>query len=201
MGYSTDFFGHFDLDKPLLPAHREYIKKFGDTRRMRRDTAKAAMLPDPVREAVGLPVGPEGAYFVGGGGWAGQGQDISIVDNESYNSPPGLPHYRLGQPWEEYQAEVNKAITDNDAQPSLWCQWAPSEDGKTIMWDGSEKFYYYIEWLKYLIKHFLGPWGYTLNGEVWWQGESADDIGVIKVVDNEVRVGAGRIVYDEPVAR
>src|SRR5262249_21578395 len=36
----------------LKPEHAEYLKRFNETRRMRRDPAKARLLPDPVREAV-----------------------------------------------------------------------------------------------------------------------------------------------------
>lgn len=41
--------------------------------------------------------------------------------------------------------------------PDLWCQWVPSDDGTQVKWDGGEKFYYYTEWMKYLIHHFLMP--------------------------------------------
>jgi hypothetical protein len=39
----------------LRPKHTAYLTKFRDTRRMRRDPALAARLPDSVREAAGLP--------------------------------------------------------------------------------------------------------------------------------------------------
>lgn len=28
------------------------------------------------------------------------------------------------------------------SQPGLWCQWAPTDDGEWIEWNGMEKFYY-----------------------------------------------------------
>jgi hypothetical protein len=118
----------------------------------------AEELPDPIRTAVGLPLGPEAAYFVGGQGYAGQERDASVVDS---NNPP-------------------------KGQPGLWCDWTPSEDCTAIVWDGGEKFYYYGEWLKYLIDHFLGPWGYVVNGEMTWQGEDEEDVGTIYVVNNAV---------------
>lgn len=143
----------------LEPAHAAYLHAFSDTRRMRRDASRAALFPDPIREAVGLPIGPEGAYFVGGRDDFGQGEDESILD---YNDPPY-------------------------GQPGLWCQWIPSKDRTAIVWSGAEKFYYYVEWLEYLIEHFLGPWGYLLNGEVDWQGEEEEDRGTITVVENAVK--------------
>ncbi len=168
MGYTTSFEGKFNLDKPLSPNHRGYLKKFNETRRMGRDSVKAAALPDPLRLAVGLPIGTQGAYFVGGTGFAGQDRDDSIID---YNDSP-------------------------KEQPGLWCQWTPNEDGTAIEWDEGEKFYNYVEWLQYLIQHFLKPWGYTLNGQVEWPGEEQGDIGKIVVTDNEVVVKAGRIVFE-----
>jgi hypothetical protein len=148
----------------LRPEHAAYLRKFNETRRMKRSVAKAKLLPDPVREAAGLPLGKEAGYFVGGLGFAGQDNDDSVRDA---NRPP-------------------------HGQPGLWCQWTASKDGTAIVWDGGEKFYSYIEWLEYLIEHFLGPWGYVLNGRVDWQGEEDADRGTILVRDNKVKAGPRR---------
>ena len=77
----------------------------------------------------------------------------------------------------------------------MWCQWIPDGGEDAIVWDQQEKFYYYVEWLEYIIKHFLQPWGYVLNGEVEWTGEARNDIGVICVNDNVVETKYGKIVY------
>lgn len=158
MGYHTDFEGKFNLDKPLTFQHYAYLKKFNETRRMKRNESKANVLPDDIRRAVNLPIGVDGGYFVGGVGDFGQGNDASVLD---HNNPPA-------------------------DQPSLWCGWVPSEDAKAIEWDGGEKFYEYIAWIDYLIKHFLEPWGYTVEGEVSWRGEERGDDGIICVQDNIV---------------
>lgn len=104
--------------------------------------------------------GVEGEFYVDGKGFAGQEHEDNIVD---YNNPPG-------------------------EQPSLWLQWIPTEDGCGLMWDGGEKFYAYVPWLKYLIKKIFKPRGYVLNGDVKWRGEDFDDIGTICVKDNKVTV-------------
>jgi hypothetical protein len=185
MGYTTDFSGQFKLDAALTKEQAKYLNYFSGTRRMKRATGYTQPsqhevtllvtdLPDPVREAVGLPVGPEGAYFVGGSGFCGQDCDRTILD---YNKPP------VGQ-------------------PGLWCQWVVAEDDDAyynytrIEWDGGEKFYKYIEWLEYIIEHFLKPWGRTLNGEVEWQGEDHGDMGIIVVKDNVVTTKVGKVVYE-----
>lgn len=167
MGYTTEFEGVFVLDKPLTSEHATYLLAFSQTRRMQRDATVTAKRSDAARECVGLPVGADGGYFVGEGGSFGQGRGDGILD---YNRPPA-------------------------GQPGLWCKWAPTEDLAGIAWDGCEKFYDYVDWLQYLIENFLRPWGYTLSGEVAYQGEDPDDFGKIVVDDNTVTLKPGRRVY------
>ncbi len=164
MGYTTDFYGSFDLDKPLTEAHAAYLHKFSETRRMGRHADLVAELPDPIREAVGLPVGIQGEYYVG--------DDMTgYFVKAGFNEPP---------------KNIIDHNTEPSTQPGLWCQWVPHEDCRSIVWDGGEKFYSYVEWLIYIIDNFLKPWGYTLNGEVQWQGENMEDRGVLVVENNRV---------------
>jgi len=83
--------------------------------------------------------------------------------------------------------------------PGYYCQWVPNETGTVIEWDGNEKFYDYEDWIVYLIKNFLAPWGYKLNGTVLWSGESRGDSGVITITDNRVHVrdskGRNEFIY------
>lgn len=167
MGYSTDFNGEFKLDKPLTQDQKKYLETFRDTRRMKRDSGVAESFSDPIRIAVGLPIGVEGEFFVGNTEDSGQVRDKSVID---YNKPPST-------------------------QPSLWCQWVPNEEGTAIVWDESEKFYEYIDWIKYIIENFLKPWGYDVNGEMTWQGEDSDDFGKIIIKHNDVIVKKGKKVY------
>jgi hypothetical protein len=146
MGYTTDFKGGFEINKPLREELKNYLTKFSETRRMKRK------LDDKF--------GVEGEFYVDGGGFAGQDRESNIID---YNSPP-------------------------KTQPGLWCQWIPNEDGTEIVWDGGEKFYNYVKWLEYIIKNFLEPEGYVLNGEVYFQGEDYNDNGFIVVRDNKVKI-------------
>ncbi len=83
-----------------------------------------------------------------------------------------------------------------EGMPGFWCQWTASDDGKFLEWDGGEKFYNYIEWLEYLLEHFIVPWGNKLNGEVQWEGEESGDLGKIKVVNNTVTVYEGQVSYE-----
>ena len=167
MGYTTDFDGKFDLDKPLTPEHRAYLEAFARTRRMQRNAVITATMPDPIRESVGLPIGEQSGYFVGSTKDYGQDRTPDVTD---YNESPS-------------------------GQPGLWCKWKPSEDGRAIEWNGGEKFYSYVEWIIYLIDNFLKPWGYILNGIVDWQGEEREDMGRIVITDNSVSTKAGKVVY------
>lgn len=160
MGYTTDFSGSFSIDRPLDPNHAAYLRKFNETRRMKRDESVVKGLNDDIRKAVNLPVGKDGGYFVGGLGYAGQDNDVSVVN---HNAAP-------------------------EGQPGLWCQWTVGDDDESIVWDEGEKFYDYVEWLKYIITHFLEPWGYKVNGLVRWRGEDFDDMGKIIVCENEVSI-------------
>lgn len=102
--------------------------------------------------------GVEGEFYVDGTGDFGQGHEDSITSRSSSAS----------------------------TQPGLWCEWEPNEAGDAIEWNGSEKFYDYVEWLQYLIKEVLAPRGYKLNGEVRWQGEEMHDCGVLTVQNNDI---------------
>ena len=114
--------------------------------------------------------GIDGEFYVDGGGHRGQCDETNIVN---YNTPPST-------------------------QPSLWCQWKPNEAGTAIEWDGGEKFYNYVEWLKYIISKVLAPKGYILNGLVEYQGEDSSDFGVIAVKENKVLISKGKKRYGAP---
>lgn len=182
MGYTTDFVGRFKFDRPLAPEHLAYLLKFNRTRRMKRDEGMTAIRPDPVRAAAGLPVGSEGGYFVGEGGYAGQ-------------CDPQFPSVE-----EKLRIGIVSYNDEPSDQPGLWCQWTPNEAGTAIEWDGGEKFTRYIAWLNYIIEHFLRPWGYTLNGEIHWQGEDPEDRGTIYVVGNHVTSGELAPVHQLAIA-
>lgn len=165
MGYTTDFTGRFQLNKHLTAVQSRYLHKFNQTRRMTLDVAKVEALPDPIRDAVGLPVGQDGEYFVGFPDNDPNGDKVPSTD---HNKPPS-------------------------SQPGLWCGWCPTSDLQGIEWDGGEKFYYYVEWLEYLIVNFIKPWGLIMSGQVKWQGESRDDHGSIRIDNNSIEIYASKL--------
>ncbi len=163
MGYTTKFDGTFTLDKPLFDSQMLYLLEFAGTRRVKRNVVLLESVLDSARVAVGLPLGKDGGYFVNQK-WDEEHGWVSVID---YNLPAST-------------------------QPSLWCHWIPTSDGRGIQWDGEEKFYHYNAWLQYLIVHFLKPWGYLVNGSVKWIGEDCSDVGQIKVENNTILLPAGR---------
>lgn len=188
MGYTTDFEGVLTFDKPLTEKQRDYINTLSRTRRMKRDVNKLMELyggkhGNPFAKNKKDPkevYGHEGEYFAKDDGNFGQSNDDSVID---HNLPPG------------HKGWYDKNIVYG--QPGLWCQWEINEDGAELSWDGGEKFYNYIDWLKYLISHFFNPWGKKLNGEIYWYGEDRNDIGKIKVKNNEVMTFSGDIQFED----
>lgn len=72
MGYSTDFWGRFTLDRKLDEDTFMLLKKLAETRRM-------------ARKGLGPEYGIEGEFYVEGSGDFGQADEKSIID---YNKPP-----------------------------------------------------------------------------------------------------------------
>lgn len=113
---------------------------------------------------------------------------------ESVNLPSGLEGM-----YNTLELEYKYTIDHNeppDGVPGLWLGWIPSDCGTLYIWDQSEKFYDYIEWLQFCIDHFFEPWGYILNGDVKWRGEDPDDIGMISVINNIITIKKGKIIYE-----
>lgn len=160
MGYTTEFSGRIEINpSPLSEEMVDYLTKFSETRRMKRNIQG---------------YGVDGEFYIDGAGPFGQNKDNTVVDS---NYPPST-------------------------QPGLWCQWIPTEDGTAIVWDGGEKFYAYVEWLKYIAENFILPFGKTLDGEIIWQGEDIHDRGRIIVDKDIIKVvpekGSEESIYLKP---
>lgn len=180
MGYTTEFRGSLDLSRDLTEDEASYFKLFCSTRRMKRDVNKLMELyegkhgyPFATENTPEAIYGVEGEYFAREDGQSGQKSDASIIN---YNIPPGQIGY--------------DPDNEGNHSPGLWCQWEIDNfnGSDTLGWNGGEKFYNYVEWLKYLINRFFSKWGVILNGEIQWRGEEWDDTGTITVTDNVVTI-------------
>ena len=202
MGYYSKFTGEFKLNKPLLPEHRAYLAAFAESRRMRRDNELLKDVPDPLREAVGLPLGDEGAYFIGETQTTPESEENpfgyaykeSIID---HNSAPGTPPNEDGlASFHKWIKATEKAVNEGKAQPGLWCEWIPSKDGTALLGPDEEaKFYGCYAWLHYLVNNFLEPWGYTITGEVVREGEDSWDIEKYIAKDNKLSRKQGKVTF------
>lgn len=161
----------FNLTPKLNWAQVAYLNRFAETRRMKRNVSLASAMPDPVRLAVNLPIGDDAEYFVGASSCMAQDFDDIIIGNGTV---------------EIIDSSVVEIYCPPASQPNPWCKWTPSASGSRIEWNTIEKFYDYVEWLDYIITHFLKPWGIVVNGSVKWRGEDFDDMGVITVSNNVV---------------
>jgi len=180
MGYHTSFNGSWDVTPPLTPYHNAYLRAFAESRRQRYHEAVVEALPDPARVAAGLPLGPQGAFF---------------VNDKVVSSPWRLSGLELEPPsLVEEKVAVADANHPPDEQPGLWCGWRPVDDGASI--EGEDgKFYDYIEWAKYIVEKFIVPWGYKLNGTIEWFGEEDDDRGRLNFTDNTLEVEEAHVVW------
>lgn len=165
MGYTTEFKGKFKLSKPLEKSQIDYIQTFCKTRRMVRDEKLCEGVYDPIRLAVGLPIGQQGEFCVFGAGFHGQDHDDTIIE---YNCNPSNQH-------------------------GLWCKWTCTDDGKYIEWSGAEKFYSYFEWLGYICNNILNHYeGRYIEGTVFYKGEERGDSGKIKAFKDRLEIYNGR---------
>jgi hypothetical protein len=202
MGYSTDFTGHLDITPALTKRQADYINLLASTRRMKRDIKVLWSMykgkhgnPFATEQTPIAIYGTEGEFFAmddGNSGQNGHGTDKSIID---YNTPPG---HMLSQGLANFNKvwNANKArVHGLTATPGLWCGWTIEADGEKLCWDGGEKFYDYVDWLRFLIDRFFEPWGVKLNGEIEWAGEDSDDKGKIRVKNNVVKAVKAQITY------
>jgi len=162
MGYTTTFEGSFQVDGPLSAAALDLIHGLSTTRRMKRDSQKLADRLGITLEECLAKYGEEGQLYCGEREFFGQAETSDIID---FNSPP------VGQ-------------------PGLWCQWIYDEDTGTIAWNEAEKFYFYVEWIEYLIQKVIVPEGRALNGSVRYCGEEDWDVGTIHIENNVVTKSA-----------
>ena len=162
MGYSTSFMGDFTLSRPVTKIEKDYLFKFTHTLRGSYDVKQLAA---DSQEMYGMP----------------------NYNNKKNRTPEDI----YGADGSYYVGDNFKYLlrnNNNGLGPTGYCQWILGEDDETLIWDGGEKFYYYVEWLEYLIKYIFGPWGIKLNGTVFWSGDDVLDTGKIVIKDNYISV-------------
>ena len=159
MGYDTYFNGEFELDKLLSDDQREFLDMWLNGDHVARD-------PALLKKA-----------------------DCSKRNLECLNLLDRLG-MELGEECVNYVGQFNDGTTlshDVAALPGRHCVWEISRRGATISSErGTNEDY--VAWLRYIIEHFLIPWGYVLNGECYWDGDQNDDKGEIEIENNVIKV-------------
>jgi hypothetical protein len=73
---------------------------------------------------------------------------------------PGFPHD------DGRECAIDRYNTPADGQPELWCPWLPSCAGECLVVDDAEKVGAPIEWLQYLLDHFLCPGAWAESSQL-----------------------------------
>lgn len=158
MSYTYDLFGKLSISPPLNADQVAYIQEFSGSYR-HKFAPKWQSWPNPLREAVGLPVGIEGEYIS-----SAMGTGADFIDN------------------------CMEVDTDTpNKQPSFQCCWTTTAKGTALHWNKLGRTFAPTQWLEYMIEHFFKPWGVTLNGKVECHGEDKRDRTLIVVNNNCVR--------------
>lgn len=130
MSYNLNFSGKFKISKPLEKEQIEYIQAFSKTKKVLRDSDLCEKVYDPIRLAVKLPVGYDGEFCVFGLNYLNKDyeSDLTVLDTKY---PP-----------------LN--------QPSNWCSWTCSDDGKyIIIVQDNKNVYMFFQWLTYILNNLL----------------------------------------------
>jgi len=117
---------------------------------------------------------------------------------------PEGPYVVLDNPYaDEPHEDINRYNRPWPEEPSLWCPWQPCLDGRDISWDGLEKPYAPVKWMRYLIHHFIKPnalasktdlpcfsgftFDHTVNGTIVGCRRDTGRLFAIEVRGNRVR--------------
>ncbi len=117
---------------------------------------------------------------------------------------PGGPYVVLDHPLasDDPGDDVDAHNRPPPGQPGLWCDWVPCLDGHCLAYNGREKFYRPVEWMRYVIDHFLRPgaiasgsglpcfdgftFNHSCNGVVAGARRDTAEVFLIEVRDNSV---------------
>lgn len=90
------------------------------------------------------------------------------------------------------------AASDEPDLPYSCGLYEVAEDRSGLIPEEDESRHGLATWLRLLAKHFLGPSGYGMNGDVTWTTEQSDDRGCIFIKDNQVEIVEDIIVNPGP---
>jgi hypothetical protein len=163
MGYSTEFSGHFTITPPLNAAEVDYLRKFSDSRRFRRDAS-----PD------GAPYAVEPSDFTLTGSEAAELRASGGNYNGTPDGQPGL--------WCDWWPTTDGTAyvwngSEKTYASAAWLRYLIEHflgpDGAAKGQPGFEAF----------------TFDHVLNGVVQAQGDDGDDRWALIIEDNTVEEG------------
>lgn len=95
-------------------------------------------------------------------------QYLSAFSRSRRCTRTGGPYAVPGNPYAEDEAAYVDVNLPPEGQPGLWCDWMPTGEGAALHVEGREKFYQPVEWLTYLIEHFLKPGAHASRSNEPW---------------------------------
>jgi len=157
-----DILGFFQLSRPLRDSEMAFLNAFSQMPRQKLDVVK---VQEVFQGEYGNPFPKR------------KGKDVYGEEGEYY----------VGSLLATHKVEAVVGDEAPATQPSSWCHWCAERT--RLLWDGEEEFEKPVEWLRYVIKHFLDPWGIAVDGAVQWQGfDVPHDRGTISVWSSKIHV-------------
>ncbi|GAQ79668.1 hypothetical protein KFL_000350225 [Klebsormidium nitens] len=201
---SMSFQGAFRFSggKKLNDHQYRYLLLFWQIERCQRNIDEVKECPDPVRELVGLPLGAKGEFFL---------SSKDFLDLPTETQTQFLQTRRFGNEYHDHLGGWDTSQTgliknDPHGRESHFhtfrlltafrdrkepCHWVPTLDACGIEWcynrrtgipERSVSFDGAVFWIQWIADNILRPWGLTLEGEVWYQGESQTCTGRLVIL-------------------
>lgn len=113
------------------------------------------------------------------------------------------------------EEDVFNCNTPPPGQPGLWCDFEPTPDGTSLVWNGNEKTYEATRWIDYIITRFLMDgavvqgqddllhlfkdfqFNHVCNGELIAHGEDPDDKWKLFIKNNIVKKIKGQWTWKD----
>ncbi|GAQ83060.1 hypothetical protein KFL_001340140 [Klebsormidium nitens] len=168
--YYTFFQGAFRFaeGKKLTQQQYQYLMLFWGIARSKRNVSLLKLHKDPIRDLVGLPLGPEGALFVSSQEFLDLPKEVQVE----------FLHQREHQLALSITSVGHTSRSTGNAEPfhdKCDCHWVPTMEGTGLEWDRTRtNFEDYEFWIQYIARNILKPWGLRLEGEPCTFGPTLD---------------------------
>jgi len=109
---------------------------------------------------------------------------FKVTTNEQCSDQYAIDNFAVSM-HEMHETRHGDNIREFSYAPSFYCQWVFDDLACSVKWDGGEKFYEYVEWLR-IVVDAADDHDLVLNGKVRYQGERMEDAVTITIENNKV---------------